>query len=207
MRFVDLGLIKLPEALRRQQETVLRIAAQDGPETVYLLEHPHVFTTGRLGEEENLLAKSDWNGTSIEPISINRGGDVTYHGPGQLVGYLHLDLRRRHRDVHLFLRNLESSLIRTVKRLGVRAFRRQGLTGVWSDQGKLASIGVGVSRWITMHGFALNIHTDLRYFQLINPCGLTNCPMTSLSRLLDRRVSMCEVKGLFQKCFQETFRN
>ena len=121
------------------------------------------------------------------------------------MGYVHLDLRRRRRDVRSFLRDLELSLILAIKKVGVNAYRKPGLTGVWSDEGKLASIGVGVRRWITMHGFALNIQTDLRYFKLIDPCGFPNCPMTSLNQILKRSVSIGEVKKLFRDSYREVF--
>ena len=198
MRFVDLGMISFEDAFRRQEEAVGAIADGRLEETVFLLEHSHVFTSGRSGDARNLLAARDWEGNPIALVNINRGGDVTYHGPGQLVGYPHLDLRPRCRDVHRYLRELEQTLIATASQFGVRSFRREGLTGVWTDQGKLASMGVGVRRWITMHGFALNVSTDLRYFQLINPCGMADCPMVSLSCLLGRPVAMTDVKRAFQ---------
>ena len=205
MKFVDLGLITFEEALRQQEETIYQIVSHNQPETVYLLEHPHVFTIGRAGKSENLLTEKDWEGNPIELVQINRGGDITYHGPGQLVGYPHLDLRARARDVHRFLRDLEESLIMTAAQFAVTAFRRPGLTGVWTEKGKLASIGVGVRRWITMHGFALNVRTDLRYFQLINPCGMTDSLMTSLDDLLGQPVDLAKVKDVFQQNFQKVF--
>lgn len=181
------------------------IASGRQPETVFLLEHPHVFTIGRTGDNANLLASRDWRGDPIELVRINRGGDVTYHGPGQLVGYPVLDLRTRGRDVHRYLRDLEEVLIRTAADFGVRAHRREGLTGVWTDGGKLASIGVGVRRWITMHGFALNVRPDLRYFQLIHPCGIQDCPVTSLSELLDRPVQLSEAIPACRRRLREVF--
>ncbi len=205
MRFIDLGLISFEAALVKQEETVAAVAGDSLEETIFLLEHPHVFTCGRGGNEGNLLASVDWNENPIELIRINRGGDVTYHGPGQLVGYPHLDLRKRNRDVHRYLRDLETVLIATAERFGVHAFRREGLTGVWTDAGKLASIGVGVRRWVTMHGFALNVSTDLRYFQLINPCGMPNCPVVSLSSLTGCPVEMSVVKRVFEEEFRKTF--
>lgn len=204
MQFVDLGLMELPEALLYQEKAVISIANREGPETIYFLEHPHVFTTGRL-VKKNFPVKDSWSRNSVRTISVNRGGGITYHGPGQLMGYVHLDLRRRRKDVRSFLRDLELSLILAVKKVGINAYRKPGLTGVWSDEGKLASIGVGVRRWITMHGFALNIQTDLRYFQLINPCGFPNCPMTSLNQMLKRSVSMDEIKKLFRDSCREVF--
>ena len=160
---------------------------------------------GRAGKSENVISREDHTGKSIELVQTNRGGDVTYHGPGQLVGYPHLDLRERGRDVHRFLRDLEKSLIQTVAHFGVASFVKPGLTGVWTGTGKLASIGIGVSRWITKHGFALNVNTDLSYFELIHPCGILNCPVTSLSDLLGGPVDLREVKRVFQCSFEEVF--
>jgi lipoyl(octanoyl) transferase len=203
--FLDLGLIAYREALERQEEILASIADGTRPETVQLLEHPHVFTLGRGGSDGNLLARCDWDGNPIDLVRISRGGDITYHGPGQLVGYPHLDLRDRGRDVHAYLRNLEECLIRTASRFGVHCFQREGLTGVWTEQGKLASIGVGIKRWVTMHGFALNVNTDLRYFQLINPCGMVSCPVTSLSVLLGEPLALSEVKAAFEEEFRAAF--
>ncbi len=205
MRFIDLGLVSFHEALQRQERTLEETFHRRQPETVYVLEHPHVFTMGRAGKLENVLRRKDRTGNSIELVRINRGGDVTYHGPGQLVVYPHLDLRERGRDVHLFLRNLEKSLIQTAAHFGVNAFVRPGLTGVWASPGKLASIGISVRHWITTHGFALNVNTDLSYFQRINPCGIVNCQMTSLSHSLGRPVDLSEVKAVLQRSFQEVF--
>ncbi|RPI23763.1 MAG: lipoyl(octanoyl) transferase LipB [Acidobacteria bacterium] len=205
MRFKDLGCISFEAALTKQEQTVAAVADGLEDETVFLLEHPHVFTCGRGGDAANLLASVDWNENPIELVRINRGGDVTYHGPGQLVGYPHLDLKRRSRDVHRYLRDLEASLMATAARFGVPSFRREGLTGVWTERGKLASIGVGVRRWVTMHGFALNVSTDLRYFQLINPCGMPDCPMVSLSSLTGCDIEMAAVKQVFAEEFERVF--
>ena len=205
MRFVDLGCISFEAALNKQEETVELVADGLVEDTVFLLEHPHVFTCGRGGDAGNLLTEVDWNQNPIELVRINRGGDVTYHGPGQLVGYPHLDLKQRKRDVHRYLRDLEQTLMATAARFGVPSFRREGLTGVWTDRGKLASIGVGVRRWVTMHGFALNVSTDLRYFELINPCGMPGCPMVSLASLTGREIQMAAVKQVFSEEFRKVF--
>ena len=210
MRFIDLGLISFQEGLRKQEKALQETLHRRQPETVYLLEHPHVFTMGRAGKTENILSREDRTGKSIELVQTNRGGDVTYHGPGQLVGYPHLDLRERGRDVHRFLRDLEKSLIQTVAHFGVAAFVKPGLTGVWTGTGKLASIGISVSRWITKHGFALNVNTDLSYFELIHPCGILNCPVTSLSDLLGgpvdlRRGEAGYSSAVLRKCLKEQF--
>ena len=205
MIFDDLGLISFPDALATQAESMSRIAAGEQQETVYLLEHPSVFTLGRAGQPANVLTRKDWEGNSIELVRTSRGGDVTYHGPGQLVGYPHLDLRQRGRDVGRYLRDLEETLIRTGALFGVKAFRRKGLTGVWTQKGKLASIGVGVRRWITMHGFALNVNTDLRYFELIRPCGIPDCPVTSMKDLLGVSLELGEVKEVYEREFRSVF--
>ncbi len=205
MRFQDLGTVGFDEALALQAATLAEIASGRANETVYLLEHPHVFTLGRRGRETNLLSNRDLDGNKIAVVRINRGGDITYHGPGQLVGYPLLDLRRRRRDLHRFLRDLERCLIRTAAEFGVEAFRREGLTGVWTREGKLASIGVGVRNWITMHGFALNVSTDLRYFGLINPCGIESCPVVSLETVGGGTVSMIQVKRTIRSVFAEIF--
>lgn len=191
-------------ALRLQEEALAEIAA-GGEERVFLLEHPHVITLGRRAVSENLIEDRGPDGARLEVHRISRGGDITYHGPGQLVGYPHLDLDRRRRDLHGYLRKLEESLIRTAAGFGVHAYQRPGLTGVWTDAGKLASIGIGVRRWVTMHGFALNVSTDLRYFDLINPCGIPGCPMTSLERLTGGPVPVDLVKSKFQEAFIEVF--
>ncbi len=204
VHFVDLGTIGYEAAFHLQEEALAEIAA-GGEERVFLLEHPHVITMGRRAGIENLIARCGPNGTRLDVHRINRGGDITYHGPGQLVGYPHLDLDRRHRDLHGYLRKLEECLIRTAAAFDVEAYQRSGLTGVWTDAGKLASIGIGVRRWVTMHGFALNVATDLRYFGLINPCGIPGCPMTSLESLTGESIPMKLVKSEFIEVFITIF--
>jgi lipoyl(octanoyl) transferase len=205
LRFKNLGTVSYEEALKTQSMTVREIASGECQETVYLLEHPSVFTIGRRGVSSNLLANEDFDGNPLNTVRINRGGDITYHGPGQLVGYPHLDLRKRGRDLFRYLRGLEESLIGTASRFGVESFQREGLTGVWTDHGKLASIGVGVRQWVTMHGFALNISTDLRYFSLINPCGMPDCPVTSLMECCGEPIEMADVREVIEEEFRRVF--
>lgn len=205
MEFVDLGTISFSDAYERQNELVSRISADHAPETVFLLEHPHVYTTGRRGLDENLISARDLSGKPVEVVRINRGGDVTYHGPGQLIVYPLLDLRRRRRDLNHYLRCLETCVIRTADHFGVHSYQKEGLTGVWTDQGKLASIGVGVRHWITMHGLALNVSTDLDYFRLINPCGIPGCPVTSLEAILSSHVQMEDVKNAIKRSMSQVF--
>lgn len=205
IRFENLGLLAFDVALQKQSMTVQAIAQGLEGETVYFVEHPAVFTLGRRGSVGNLLKDRDFDGSPLRTVRINRGGDITFHGPGQLVAYPHLDLRRRGRDLFRYLRNLEETLVGIAKAFGVEAFQRPNLTGVWTDQGKLASIGVGVRQWITMHGFALNVNTDLRYFSLINPCGMPECPVTSLQDCLGHPVSMEMVTNVAQREFCRLF--
>ncbi len=205
IRFENLGMLAFDVAWEKQSQTVQVIARGLQEETVYILEHPGVFTLGRRGSAENLLTEKNFDGKPLNLVRINRGGDITYHGPGQLIGYPHLDLRRRGRDLYRYLRGLEECLIRTADSFGVEAFQRPGLTGVWTDKGKLASIGVGVRQWITMHGFALNVTTDLRYFRLINPCGMPECPVTSLQECLGVPVEMEQVGQVVEREFRKLF--
>jgi lipoyl(octanoyl) transferase len=157
-----------------------------------LLTHPHVYTFGRTGRQSNLLvAEEDLLREGIPVERVARGGDVTYHGPGQLVGYPIVLLARP--DVHRFVRSLESALIEALVVFGVSSRRIEGMTGVWVGEKKIASIGVGVKRWITYHGFALNVTTDLSYFGRIHPCGLKGCEATSLAEVTGKVVPMEEV--------------
>lgn len=174
MEILDLGLIDFGAAYALQERLAGEIYAGITDETLLLLEHPPVYTIGSSGDLGNILDDS------IQVQRINRGGDVTCHGPGQLVGYLLMDLSRRGRDLHRYLRFLEQVLINTLAYFQVKSFVIAGKTGVWTDRGKIASIGVGVRRWITMHGFALNVANDLVPFSRINPCGMAGCPVTSL---------------------------
>jgi lipoyl(octanoyl) transferase len=175
-----LGRISFAEALSRQEELVLRKrACAQTSDALLLLEHNPVYTIGRTPDQSSLRGGKDLPYPLFE---INRGGQATYHGPGQLVGYFLLDLRHYGQDLHRYLRWLEESLIELLARHEVDATTRNGLTGVWVDQRKIGSIGVGVRHWITMHGFALNVGGDLTPFDRITPCGIANVEMTSIAR-------------------------
>lgn len=179
----ELGRIRYGEALAIQQQ--LAAGRKQGlvPDHLLLLEHPHVVTMGRNGHAENLLAGPEIMARAgIEYFPTDRGGDVTYHGPGQLVGYPILDLREWKRDVGAYVRAIEQTLIDTLADYGIAAGRIPKLTGVWVGERKIAAIGVHLSRWVTSHGFALNVTTDLSYFQYIVPCGLSK-PVTSMAAL------------------------
>ena len=190
MKVVWLGRIEFSKGLEIQAEALER-CDRTGEETLFLLEHEPVYTIGRR------LDKSSLGNASYLPhpvFEINRGGQATYHGPGQLVGYPILDLKKRGKDLHVYLRSLETAVIRLVGSFGVEAEFCDGKTGVWVQNRKIASIGIGVRRWITMHGFALNVASDLTGFLSITPCGLAGVRMTSLSLELDREVSLEEVR-------------
>ena len=177
-----------------QRDLVAARQAQEIPDTLLLCEHPDVITLGRGSHQENLL-----NPTGMPVFEIERGGDVTYHGPGQLVGYPILKLGPDEQDLHLYLRNLEEALIRAVAEVGLPAGRNPGWTGIWTTDTpprKLGSIGVAVKRgWVTLHGFALNVSTDLGKFAAINPCGLEATVMTSVSASLGRPVAVGQLAG------------
>jgi lipoate-protein ligase B len=192
-QLLDLGTREFGEVWALQKDLVARRQRDEIPDTLVFVEHPHVITLGRGTHKENLLATGD---TPL--FEIERGGDVTYHGPGQLVGYPIFLLRQSERDLHLYLRNLEEALLRTVGRFGIAGERKEGWTGVWTAGGarKLASIGVAVKRWVTLHGFALNVATDLARFAAINPCGLEAATMGSMSGVLGRDVSFADVKAM-----------
>ncbi len=179
----ELGRMPYAEALALQQDLVARRKQGLVADQLLLVEHPHVITVGRNGHMENVLAGEDVLGRAgISFYPTDRGGDVTYHGPGQLVGYPILDLREWKRDVAAYVRAIEQALIDTLADYGIAAGRIPKLTGVWVGERKIAAIGVHISRWVTSHGFALNVATDLSYFQYIVPCGLTK-PVTSMEAL------------------------
>jgi lipoyl(octanoyl) transferase len=192
-----LGRVPYTEALALQRSLVEDRRAGRIGDTLLLLEHPHVLTLGVRGDggRSHILATDEALASrGIEVHETGRGGDITYHGPGQLVGYPIVDLNPDRRDVHRYVRDLETVLIRTAADYGIEAGRVEGLTGVWVGDDKLAAIGVRIARWITSHGFALNVSTDLDQFNLIVPCGISDRGVTSLARLLRRPVSMAEVE-------------
>jgi len=201
-----LDLIDYREAYRLQKK--LFRERRDGriPDTLLLLEHPPTITVGKSGKLENILASREQlarQGVSL--VFIDRGGDVTYHGPGQLVGYPIFDLKGRGRDAHRYIRNLEEAIIRTLNDFAIKSGRDRSHAGVWVENEEIAAIGLSLSQWITMHGFALNVNTDLAYFNLINPCGFTNRRATSVSRLLGREIPVAEVKERLLAHFAEVF--
>ena len=219
----DLGKISYRKAWDLQQELMAEVidikrikrdAVVPTPQKHYFLycEHPHVYTLGRSGSLDNLLlSEQELAEKSIEFYKINRGGDITYHGPGQIVGYTILDLDCFFTDIHRFVRYIEEAVIRTLVEYGVKGERIEGLSGVWlkADEKrpdrKICAIGIHLSRWVTMHGFAFNIQTDLAYFNYIVPCGITNKAVTSLEMELGKAVDLIEVKEKLNRHFAELF--
>jgi lipoate-protein ligase B len=195
-----------PEAFERQLETVQARMAGGIPDTLILTEHDPVYTIGaRKGADQHLVWHEEkLREAGIAVVKTNRGGDITYHGPGQLVGYPILDLRGI-RDLHRYLRELEEVLIAAVGSFGIAAHRRPGMTGIWADTRKLAAIGVAVKQWVTYHGFALNIAPDLRHFQGIVPCGITEGSVTSIEQELGVAPPLAEVARQVENAFWERF--
>jgi len=208
----DLGHVGFSDAFRLQTKLVERVQADRDQAYLLLLEHdPPVVTLGKSAKAEHVLASAEQLAAAgVEVHKTTRGGDVTYHGPGQLVGYPILRIR----DVRKYLRDLEEVLIRALARFGIGADRRQGspadarsgrFTGVWVGDEKIAAIGVAVRRWVTYHGFALNVAPDMAHFDLIVPCGLHGHPVTSLAQQLGRRITVEEVRPVVVECFVEAF--
>jgi len=196
-----LGRLAYQPALDLQEKTLAARAAGDIPDQLLLLEHDPVYTIGRQRDRSSLGATP----LPHPVVEINRGGQATFHGPGQLVGYFIFDLQKLTPDLHLFLRWIEEGLIALLQDYNLTAQRREGLTGVWIEDRKIASIGVGVRKWITMHGFGLNVSSDLTGFESITPCGLPGVTMTSLSRELAREVPVKEAATAAEKIFTATY--
>jgi lipoyl(octanoyl) transferase len=223
--FKDLGLINYKQAWDLQEKTfagtvdvkmynrnALPEEQKPTPNHLFFCEHPHVYTLGKSGTEENLLLKQqELNEKEAAFYKINRGGDITYHGPGQIVGYPILDLDNFFTDIHKYLRLLEESIIKTLNHFELEGKRYPGYTGVWLEPEnplkarKICAMGVRCSRWVTMHGFAFNVNPDLSYFNNIIPCGITDKKVTSMEMELGRKVSVEEVKAVLKKYLSEIF--
>jgi lipoate-protein ligase B len=202
-----LGRVPYADALALQEDLRARIGAGEAPETILLLEHPDVITYGRGAKEGNTLrADTDLRRLGYDVFRVNRGGDVTWHGPGQLVGYPLLDLQRHGQDVHRYLRALEGALVDALADFGISARRREGYAGVWLDERrKIASIGVGLRRWLTLHGFALNVNCDLARFDVIVPCGLAGVRMVSMASVLGRELDFEAVTARVEDALRKAF--
>ena len=204
LEFQDLGAgLDFQETWDLQENLVQRRRAQEIADTILLLEHSPVYSIGRTRDKTSLEVNQHLPHPVVE---INRGGQGTYHGPGQLVGYAILDLAHRKKDLHLHLRNLEEAIIMSLRNLGVTAGRRDGLTGVWVGDRKIASLGVGVRSWTTLHGFALNVQSiSLPPFQMITPCGIAGVSMTCIENEIHRPVSMEKIKCEMQLTLRKIF--
>lgn len=202
---IVMDLVSYSQSIVLQKSYVEKIARGETHEKFLLLQHPHVITLGRGFHRENLLFSPEWlarQGVSVE--ETGRGGDVTYHGPGQVVGYPMLNISDRP-DLHRYLRDLEELMIRTLSDFGLQAGREEGMTGAWIGEEKIGAIGVHVSRWVTSHGFALNVNTDLKYFEYIIPCGIRQHGVTSMQRLLGEEIPLSEVHNSLTNHFEEIF--
>lgn len=214
MKFLDWGTIDYAQAWSNQEEIfnhIIETKKEGKPtldlERVILCEHPHVYTLGKSGQQNNLLINDEFlkkiNATFFK---IDRGGDITYHGPGQLVGYPILDLENHHVSLKEYIHTIEEAIIMTIAEYGIIGTRLDGATGVWLDVGtpkarKICAIGVRASKFVTMHGYALNVNTDLSYFNHINPCGFVDKGVTSIQKETQKNVAMSDVKALFEKHF------
>lgn len=223
VKFLDLGIKDYQPTWDYQEELLkqnldIKIHNRENPENLkptdnhlLFVEHPHVYTLGKSGHESNLLANEN-KLKEIEAtyVKVNRGGDITYHGFGQIVGYPILDLENFYTDIHRYMRDLEEVIIRTIAEYGLTGERSPGETGVWFDVGKpyarkICALGVKASRWVTIHGFALNVNTNMKYFDYIIPCGISDKQVTSMQRELEKEVDYEEVKEKIKKHFVDVF--
>jgi len=205
-RVEQLGTVDYAEGLRLQAERISRRKAGEIPDELLLLEHPHVYTLGRNAKRENLLISEErLPQLGAQLFATDRGGDITYHGRGQLVGYPIFDLAQHRRDIAWFMRSLEDVFIGVARDFGIEAGRVAGAPGVWVGNEKLVAMGVHISRWVTSHGFAFNVNTDLRYFEWIVPCGLRDKGVTSLAKLLGQPVDMSAAIDRVVEHFSEVF--
>ena len=206
MLFCRLGTVDYAAAHRLQKELQAKRIAGDIEDTVLLLEHPPVLTMGRSSKEQHLLASREALGArGISVHEVGRGGDVTYHGPGQLVAYPIIDLKPDHKDVRKYVWSLEETMIRICSDFGLKAGRTEGLNGAWIADRKIGAVGVRISRWVTMHGLALNVNSDLSHFEMIVPCGIEDKAVTSISAELGRTVEVAEVIEPIAQHFAEQY--
>ena len=204
--YSDLDKIDYKEAWDLQKDIFELRYKKEISDVLLLLEHPHTYTLGRVADKAHLIGSQDYlDKNKISVYDIDRGGDITYHGPGQIVGYPIIDLNQWQNDTHKYLRGLEEVIIRTCSYYGINASRDPKYTGVWVENRKIAAIGIKVSRWITMHGFAFNINSDLSFFNGIVPCGIFNKEVTSLSKELNTKIDIQEVKRILVDNFISFF--
>lgn len=202
-----LGRTPYSEAYELQKKLNAERLSGSIPDTLLIVEHDPVLTIGKSGKTKNLLvSRKALEEKGVSLFFIDRGGDITYHGPGQLVAYPIFDLREHGKDAHVYIHNLEETVIRTVGDYGIKASRDDEHVGVWVGNEKIAAIGVSIRRWISMHGLALNVNTDMSYFSFINPCGITDRGVTSMAKLLSREIIFKEVARKLSGHFAEVFK-
>ncbi|NQT45975.1 MAG: lipoyl(octanoyl) transferase LipB [Candidatus Omnitrophica bacterium] len=205
-QIIDLGLSDYREALLAQKSIVEDRKADKREDALIITEHRPVFTVGRSGSLKNLLAdSSSLKASGIDILRVDRGGDITFHGPGQLVAYPIIKLRDEERDIHKFLRRLENIAISFLGEFEIEVRRREGMTGVWVGESKVVSIGIGLSRWVTYHGLSINICPDMRHFSMIVPCGIEGCKTVSMQEILGQEIDMSYCKNLFAELFLKEF--
>jgi len=203
---LKLGIVDYAKAYDLQKNLLQKRIEDKCPNYLLLLQHNPVITMGRNGNKDNILvSRSALKSAGVELYEIDRGGDVTYHGPGQLTGYPIIHLRYFKKDVHWYLRQLEEVIIKVLAQYNITGKRLEGYTGVWVGDEKIAAIGIAIRRWVTYHGFAFNIHPDMSHFGMIKPCGITDKNVISLEKLLGRRVDVDEVEDMTASSFAEVF--
>jgi lipoyl(octanoyl) transferase len=203
----DLGVVPYRRAFEIQKRRVERVQAGTGDEALYLLEHPPVITLGRNATGSAILADADTiTRRGVEIVETDRGGDVTFHGPGQLVGYPIIALEDGRKDIRRYVHDLEEVLLRALDDFGISSRRHAVHRGVWVGEKKIASLGIRIARWVTCHGFALNVSTDLDYYRLITPCGISNCEMTSIAAETGSPARMSDVKAAVVSHFADVFK-
>lgn len=206
LEILNLGKMKYQKAYEIQLEMIKKRAADEILDTLILVEHPPVFTIGSSGTEEHISVSREFlESSGIEVFETNRGGDITYHGPGQIVAYPILNLKEHKQDLHWLLRQYEEVTIRLLEEYDIKARRIEGLTGVWVGDEKITAIGVGVRRWVSYHGFAFNVNPNLEHFSYIIPCGIRDKGVTSLSKLLGKEMDMDQMRKKVIKYFAEVF--
>jgi lipoyl(octanoyl) transferase len=206
LNYCDLNIIDYQEAWELQKDILEMRVDEKINDVLFLLEHPHTYTLGKVADKRNLIGSQDYLvQNKISVFDIDRGGDITYHGPGQIVGYPIIDLKKWKQDTHKYLRSLEEVIIETCADYGLNGIRDPKYTGVWIGDKKIAAIGIKVSRWVTMHGFAFNVSTDLDFFSGIIPCGIKDKGVTSLKNELSRPIDISEVKEKLVNNFKIIF--
>lgn len=204
--YIDLGLIDYKEAWDFQKVVFDQKVKKVNNDTFLLLEHPHTYTLGKTADQSNLVSNEEFlDKFKISVYNIDRGGDITYHGPGQIVGYPIISLSDWKEDTHLYLRSLEEVIINTISHFGLKGERKKEYTGVWLEDRKICAIGIKISRWVTMHGFALNVNTNLDMFNGIIPCGIKDKQVTSIQKELNKEINISEVKEIILEEFINVF--